>query len=297
MTTVRPQGVDAGPHTADDGLFGPDSVTWQTMAHPATAIGATAAAMIQMLYPPVMYVVDQASSFRERPELRAQRTSDYATTITYGDAEAAETAGRSLRRIHTRCVATHPDTGQRMVADDPELLIWVHNALTWALLRAWARFGPDLSVADRDTFVAEQRIGGRLVGCDADQLPSSAAELDAYIASMEPRLAMTAPCVWFKDLMTERPAGGGPMAVAGKHLMVQASVAVMSEHHRALWGFPWGPVRERLVIGTSRAVLGSVASKLPVDRAVAQLRDHVDAHAFGSRRTRTVSPPASEPAA
>ena len=108
---------------------------------------------------------------------------------------------------------------------------------------------------------------------------------------------ITAPCVWFKDLMTERPAGGGPMAVAGKHLMVQASVAVMSEHHRALWGFPWGPVRERLVIGTSRAVLGSVASKLPVDRAVAQLRDHVDAHAFGSRRTRTVSPPASEPAA
>lgn len=295
MTTARPPGVDAGPHTADDGLFGPDSVTWRSMAHPATAIGATAAAMIQMLYPPVMYVVDQASSFRTRPELRAQRTSDYATTITYGDVEAAETAGRSLRRIHTRCVATHPDTGQRLVADDPDQLIWVHNALTWALLRAWDSFGPRLSSAERNRFVEEQKVGARLVGCDVDAVASSVADLDAYMVSMESRLAMTAPCIWFKDLMTERPAEGGPAAAAGKHLMVQASVALMSEHHRALYGFPWGPVRERLVVVASRAALGSVASKIPLDRAVAQLRSHVDAHAFGSRRTRTVSLPAPEP--
>jgi uncharacterized protein (DUF2236 family) len=283
--------------TGQDGLFGPDSVTWRAMAHPATGIGAAAAAMIQMLYPPVMYVVDQASSFRERPDLRAQRTSDYATTITYGDVAAAEAAGESLRRIHARCVAVHPDSGDRLVADEPHLLVWVHNALTWALLRAWSIYGPELTPAERDRFVTEQKVSARLVGCDVDAAGSSVADLEAYMASMESRLAMSAPCVWFKEMMTERPKEGGVPAAVGKHLMVQASVAVMGEHHRALWGFPWGPRRERLVVSASRAVLGAAASKLPLDRTVGQLREHVDAHAFGSRRTRSVTPPAAEPAA
>jgi uncharacterized protein (DUF2236 family) len=297
MTTTRPEGVDAGTHTADDGLFGPDSVTWRSMAHPATAIGATAAAMIQMLYPPVMYVVDQTSSFQQRPDLRAQRTADYATTITYGDVEAAEAAGASLRKIHARCVAAHPDTGERLVADDPQSLVWVHDALTWALLRAWSLYGLELTPAERDRFVEEQRISARLVGCDIDAVASSVAELEAAMASMEPKLARTAPCNWFRDVMTAPPDDGGLPAKLGKRLMTQASVAVMSEHQRALWGFPWSPLRERLVVGTSRAVLGSVATKLPVDKAVGQLRQHVDAHAFGSRRTRAVTPPTPEPAA
>lgn len=292
MTTERPEGVDAGIHTADDGLFGPDSVTWRAMAHPATAIGATAAAMIQMLYPPVMYVVDQTSSFQTRPDLRAQRTADYATTITFGDVEAAEAAGASLRKIHARCVATHPDTGERLVADDPASLVWVHDTLTWALLRAWSLYGPELTPAERDRFVEEQTISARLVGCDVGAVASSVADLEAAMTAMEPKLARTTPCNWFRDVMIAPPDEGGPLAKLGKGLMTQAAVAVMSEQHRALWGFPWGPRRERLVVGASRAVLGSIATKLPFDAAVGQLRQHVDAHAFGSRRVRTVSPPA-----
>lgn len=291
MSTTRPAGVEAGPHTSDDGLFGPSSVTWRAMAHPATAIGATSAALIQMLYPPVMYVVDQTSSFQERPDLRAQRTSDYATTITYGDVAAAEAAGASLRRIHARCVAEHPDTGARLAADDPDSLLWVHHALTWALLRSWELFGPDLSAGERDRFVDEQRTAARLVGCDVAAAASSVEELESAMDTMAPSLAMTAPGIWFRALMTDAPEDGGVMAVLGKHLMVQAAVAAMGEQHRALWGFRWGPTRERIVVGAGRAVLGSAAAQLPFDRAVGQLREHVDAHAFGSRRVRSVSVP------
>lgn len=294
MTSTRPAGIQAGSHTSDDGLFGPDSVTWRAMAHPATAIGAATAAMVQMLYPPVMYVVDQTSSFRQRPDLRAQRTSDYATTITYGDVAAAEAAGESLRRIHARCIATHPDTGDRMAADDPDSLLWVHHALTWALLRSWDLFGPQLNAAERDRFVDEQRISARLVGCDLDRVASSFAELDEAVESMAPKLAKTAPCIWFKETMTAPPDEGGVMAVLGKQLMVQASVAAMGEEHRQLWGFAWNPIRERAVVAASRAVLSSIAAKFPLDLAVGQLREHVDAHAFGSRRVRSVSPPSPD---
>jgi uncharacterized protein (DUF2236 family) len=291
MTTKRPDGVEAGLHTADDGLFGPDSVTWRAMAHPATGVGAAAAAMVQMLYPPVMYVVDQASSFRERPELRAQRTSDYATTITYGDTDAAEAAGATLRRIHARCTAVHPDTGKSIAADDPHLLTWVHNALTWSLLRAWAAYGPQLSPAEQDEFVVEQEIAARLVGCDVGAVAHSVAELDAYMTAMEPRLAMTAPGIWFRSLMTDGGSKDGFGAAVGRVVVTQAAVGLMSDHHRSLWGFRWGPTRERVVGAATRVAFSSLESSLPVDVAIGRLRDHVDAHAFGSRRTRVVAPP------
>ncbi len=293
MTTARPANIDAGPHTTDDGLFGPDSVSWKAMAHPSTAIGAAAAAMIQMLYPPTMYVVDQASSFREKPELRAQRTSDYGTTITYGDTASAEKAGETLRRIHARCHAVHPDTGETINADDEHLLVWVNNTLTWTLLRGWQTYGLELSRAECDQFVVEQKIAARLVGCDPDTVSSSVVELDAYMTSMEPKLAQTAPCLWFKDLMAAAPEDGGAPAALSKALMVNASIALMSDHHRRLYGFPWGPIRERLVVGATKAVLGSVAEKIPFDAAVGQLREYVDTHAFGARRQREVVVPAA----
>ncbi|MHB1138609.1 MAG: oxygenase MpaB family protein [Microthrixaceae bacterium] len=291
MTATRPDHIDAGPHTADDGLFGPDSVTWRAMAHPSTGVGAATAAMIQMLYPPVMYVVDQASTFRQKPEQRAQRTSDWGTTITYGDVAAAEKAGETLRRIHSHCTAVHPDTGESIVADEPHLLIWVNNTLTWALLRAWDAFDLGLTPAERDQFVTEQKIAARLVGLDPDDVASDVAGLEAYMTAMEPKLSMSSPCLWFKDLMAEAPKDGGFGAAAAKKLMVQAGVSLMSEHQRALYGFPWGPVRERIVLGSARLLIGDAAKKLPFDSAIGAMRDHVDTHAFGARRQRAVIVP------
>lgn len=292
--TERPDGVHHGIHTTDDGLFGPDSVSWRAMSRPATAIGASTAAMVQMLYPPVMYVVDQTSSFQQRPDLRARRTAEYATTITFGDVETAEAAGESLRKIHARCVASHPDTGERLAADDPESLVWVNNALTWSLLRAWSLFGPELSAADRDRFVAEQKISARLVGADPDAVPSTVGELEKCMTAMEPKLAMTAPCRWFKEIMVA-PDDGTIRAKVGKRVMTEAMVATMGEHHRELWGFTTGPFGRRMAVATTRALLGSVAAKLPLDDAVDQLRSHVDTHAFGARRTRPAEAPTPEP--
>lgn len=296
MSTNRPTNIHAGPHTADDGLFGPDSVTWRAMAHPATGIGASAAAMIQMLYPPVMYVVDQASSFRQKPELRAQRTADYATTITYGDVASAEKASETLRRIHARCHAVHPGTGETIDADDPELLVWVNDALTWALLRAWDTFGVELTPAEKDQFVVEQKISARLVGADPDAVASDVAGLEAAMTAMEPKLALSAPCLWFKEMMIDSGSGGLGERVA-KSLMTQASIAIMSDEHRGLFGFDQSPLKRRVAVGATQALLGSVADKLPFDAAVAALRGHVDEHAFGARRQRSVEVIDGPPAA
>jgi uncharacterized protein (DUF2236 family) len=283
MSTPRPAGIDAGAHTHDDGLFGPDSVTWRVMAHPATGLGAAAAAMVQMLYPPVMYVVDQSSHVRQDPQRRAQRTGDYATTITYGDTDAAEAAGAALRRLHNSRMAVDPDSGRKIVADEPDLLNWVHNALTWSLLRAHASYGLALTPAERDTFVAEQRISARLVGCNPDDVAADATALEAYMASMDARLALTSPGLWFRDLLIPPGRPTTPAAGIGK-LLSGAVVGLLGPIHRRLYGFPRNRLADLATTIATRGPIQAAAAKLPLDLAIPQLREHVDTHAFGSRR-------------
>lgn len=294
MSTPRPAGVQAEGHTADDGLFGPDSVTWRVMAHPSTAVGAAAAATVQMLYPPVMYVIDQASRVRESPELRAQRTGDYTATIVYGDVQAAERAGEALRRIHATRTAVDPATGRTIRADEPELLDWVHNALTWILLRCNATYGDPLDRAERDRFVAEQRTAARLVGCDPESVAGDVAELEAYMAAMEPKLALTEPGLWFRDMVS--PSGWPTTpADAVKKLLAAAAMGLMGPTHRRLYGFRPNRLVDPAVVATTRALFQAAVSKAPFDAAVPQLREYVDTHAFGSRRHRVVAPDAGSP--
>jgi uncharacterized protein (DUF2236 family) len=288
--TKRPTGVDAGRHTSDDGFYGPDTVTWRVMAASVTGLSATAAAMIQMLYPPVMYVIDQASGVRADPERRAKRTGDYNSTITYGDRAAAERAGEMLRRVHATRTAVDPSSGANYRADDPELLVWVHNTLTWTLLRGYRQYGPQLTSDEEDQFVAEQRqVAARLVGCDLADVAATVADLDGYMADMAPRLAMTAPALWFKDMVLSSGAALSADAVV-KKLLVQAAVLLMSEEQQSLYGISLNRWQAFIATRTTGVLLSATESRVPIEKAIPQLREYVDTHAFGARRVRQVDP-------
>ncbi len=288
--TSRPEGIVAGAHTADDGLFGPDSVTWRVMASPSIVVAGHSAAMVQMLLPAVMHVIDQSSSVRLRPEQRAQRTGDYTVTITYGDVASAERAGEQLRRLHATRSAVDPTTGQRYQADDPDLLVWVHNALTWILLRGFRTYGPSLTADEENQFVAEQReVAARLVGCDIDAVTDTVTGLEQYMESMLPRLAMTTPALWFKDMMVPSDWALTP-DVAIKKTVAHASVLLMGDEHRALYGFRLNRLQRFTTVATTRALLNAGNSKTPIASAIPQIREYVDAHAFGARRVKVVDP-------
>ena len=48
-----------------------------------------------------------------------------------------------------------------------------------------------MSAADRDAYVAEMTAAAALVGVPAGRAPSSAAELDAYLAAVQPELTLS----------------------------------------------------------------------------------------------------------
>lgn len=280
MATPRPAKVVLDDQPQDDGLFGPESVSWRVMASPATVIGASAAVLVQMLHPRVMWMIDQASNFLQNPEKRARATGQYATTITYGDAATAEHAGEILRRIHDRRRAVDPLTGQPYQADEPDLLLWVHGALTWMLLHAYDQYGPLLSADERDQFVAEQRTSARLVGCTMDDVPGSAAELERYIERMRPQLAYTLGC---RTMLTIVSPTSAPKTPNGwlQWLFGRAALDLLVPEHRALYGVRWNHLDRFVARRGAGLVIDKVGRAVPYADTLRQMRTEAVDRPFG----------------
>jgi len=173
---------------ADDGFFGPGSVTWRLGRDLSGPVAGLRALLMQSLHPLAMAGVDEHSGWREDPVGRLAATGAYVTIVTYGDRAAAERAAARVRRIHTHVRGTDPVTGQPYAADNPALLLWVHAALVDAGLATAALLGNPLSAQDADRYVAEMTAAAVLVGIPAGMAPDSTAALDAYITSVRPVL-------------------------------------------------------------------------------------------------------------
>jgi uncharacterized protein (DUF2236 family) len=178
-------------HPADDGLFGPVSVTWRVNTDLGRPVAGLRALMLQALHPLAMAGVDQHSNWRADPVGRLAATSGYLATITFGDRAAAEQAGARVRRIHDHITGIDTVTGRPYAASDPALLLWVHATLVDSGFVASRLFGTPLSPEDGDAYVAEMVAAAELVGVPAAGVPSSLAGLESYLASCRPVLRIT----------------------------------------------------------------------------------------------------------
>ena len=176
---------------ADDGYFGPGSVTWRLNGDLSAPVAGLRSLLMQALHPLAMAGVDQHSDWRADPAGRLASTSAYLATITYGDRAAARRAADRVRTIHQRVRGTDPVTGRPYAATDPDLLIWVHAALVDSVLAAADRYGTPVSAAGKDRYVAEMTAAAELVGVPAGRAPCSTAELDAYFTAVRPELTLS----------------------------------------------------------------------------------------------------------
>lgn len=178
-------------HPADDGFFGPASVTWRSSADLSAPVAGLRALLIQALHPLAMAGVDQHSDWKTDPVGRLAATSAYLATVSYGDKAAAERVSARVRGIHRKVTGTDQVTGRPYAASDPALLLWVHAGLVDSTLAARELFGTPPSAADADSYVAEMVIAAELVGVPRAMIPTCVAELAGYIESVRPELACT----------------------------------------------------------------------------------------------------------
>src|SRR6516225_8103432 len=171
---------------ADDGFFGPASVTWRLSADLSSIVAGLRALLVQALHPLAMAGVDQHSDWRRDPVGRLAATSAYLATITYGDRACAERAARRVRAIHEHVRGTDTVTGRPYAAGDPALLLWVHAGLVDSVLAAVRLFGTPPTAADADAYVGEMTVSAELLGVPREIIPDTVAGLQEYIDGVRP---------------------------------------------------------------------------------------------------------------
>jgi uncharacterized protein (DUF2236 family) len=237
---------------ADDGLFGPESVTWRLHADLSVPVSGLRSLLLQALHPLAMAGVDQHSQWRADPAGRFASTAAYVLTTTYGDRATARAAGDRVRKIHEWVRGTDSVTGRHYEAGDPDLLIWVHAGQVDSGLVAAELYGTPLSAADKDGYVAEMTAAAELVGIPAGRAPSSVAELDAYFTAVRPELTLSPGAAATAAYLIEMPAVEPELADLWRDLAA-ASVTSLPAWARQLYGLEdvVPPPRE-----TVRQVLG-----------------------------------------
>ncbi|MER7564496.1 oxygenase MpaB family protein [Streptomyces sp. NPDC048523] len=224
--------------TADPGLFGPSSVTWQLHGDPMMWVAGIRALYLQALHPRALRGVMQNSDFRRDAWGRLMRTANFVGTTTYGTTEAAEKAGARVRKIHGMLGATDPDTGERYGVDEPELLLWVHCAEIDSYLQVARRSGFRLTDELADRYMSEHRVSARLVGLDPDAVPADQVEMAAYFEKMLPELAATPEARDVDDFLLRPPTH--PLLVPAREMLwrrvAQLAYAALPPYAHELYG-------------------------------------------------------------
>lgn len=184
----------------DIGLTGgPDSISWEINGDLASVSGAGAGAiMMEVLHPSVMHGVFTQSSYRTDPYTRSRNTLGYVLRSTFGNTQAATRVIEQVKMVHGRINGTRAD-GVTYQALDPELIAWVHTCIPWGIMMAFDRFKRPLSREEKDQYLREQAVIGRMGG--ADWVPESVSELEDYVERMRPLMAYNDQTRQFADFM------------------------------------------------------------------------------------------------
>jgi len=268
---------------ADNGFFGPASVTWRMSGDLSMPVAGLRALMIQALHPLAMAGVDQHSGWREDPVGRLAATSGYVTTVSFGEKAAAERAAARVRKIHEYVKGVDPVTGRPYAASDPALLLWIHAALVESTIVARNWFGTPLGPADADSFVAEMVVAAELVGVPRGTVPSTVEQLARYIESMRPELACTPAARESTAFLLDPPGLDGDIAEIWQDIRAGV-IASLPAWACEMYGFQPGPLTD-LRKNEIRQALGVLDAVFLGEPGVLEARQRIAARVRATQRT------------
>jgi uncharacterized protein (DUF2236 family) len=235
-----------GGPAGDPGLIGPGSVSWEVNADVASvSIAGTAAIVLEILHPSVIAGVQDLSSYRDDPFRRARTTLGYVLGTTYGNTASATKLIQGVKRIHSRINGTRPD-GTPYQALDPELIAWVHTCIPWMIMRTFERYKRPLSPEERDAYLREQAVIGRMGG--GQNVPESVAELDEFVATMRPKMAVNEQTREFFQFLLNAPFVPTVPGHLLHHFFVHAGMSIAPDWARRLTGYHHPDIVQRVYV-------------------------------------------------
>ena len=277
----------SAPERSDEGYFGPDSISWRLFSDPSSKLGGVAAILLQSLNPMMMRVFAGTSGYATDIEGRGERTGRYVDTTIFGDRAHADAAGEAVQRLHAHSTWTDPRTGEELRADNEEWLAWTHNAIVYGVLRAADAFGPMLTVAEQDRFVTEQLEAARIVGItDASFLPTSRAELDAYVDANKDWMALTIPAAELSRNLRKPDLSGNPIKVWAGINIQDGILSLLPDWALLLFGIDGRPMNMRAAARTTRRFIESARKSTSTDQMVTEITERVQTHPYRKVRSR-----------
>ncbi|HJT37241.1 MAG TPA: oxygenase MpaB family protein [Actinomycetota bacterium] len=168
--------------SADQGFFGPDSVSWQVHRETTVLFGGARALLMQAAHPLVIAGARETGFYERNPWKRLERTLQLTYTITFGTRAEAEEAAARINAVHRNVRGVDPVTGNGYDALEPDLLLWVHACLVDSALLFEQLTVGSLDDAGRQRFHDEQMLAAEMLLLPRERIPSTVEELRDYIA-------------------------------------------------------------------------------------------------------------------
>jgi uncharacterized protein (DUF2236 family) len=231
---------------ADNGFFGPGSVTWKVWSYPSSiVIGFSRAVTIEQLDPNLNAAVEGTGGVRYRPRTRYERTMRYFALAAFGDTASATKAADVLVKVHSKAIGTDPVTGGRYDANNPASQLWIHVTAWHSILYCYEMFGPGkLTDGEELQYWEECARAAQLQTIDPADVPRSREEVRAYFESWRPRLAASELAQSMTDFILHTeiafpeglPAWTKVFRIPTARLFRKAVVATYPPHFRKLFG-------------------------------------------------------------
>ncbi len=284
---IAHSGTPQPGQTADEGYFGPGSVSWRLFSDPSSKLGGVAAILLQSLNPMMMRVFAGTSGYATDMEGRGERTGQYIDTTVFGDRAHADAAGAAVQRLHAASVWTDPRTGEELRADTQEWLAWTHNCIVYGVLRAADAYGPTLTVAEQDQFVVEQLQAARIVGITGDEfLPTSRRALDSYIDDNKDWMALTLPAAEISRSLRKPSLAGNPVKVWAGVNIQDGILALLPAWALLLFGIEGRPMNRRAAARVTRGLVAASRSGRTSEDLITEVTERVQTHPYRKVRTR-----------
>ena len=170
--------------------LGPGAVSWKVLRNPCVfVIALLREGLLLTLHPQFAAAAVDHDRVHEDPITRYRTIARYAYSSVYGTPRDAERVAGFVRRNHNRVLGVEPITGLYYQANSDYELALTQALLSSSWIAAYEVIAGRLSDAERDQFLLEQKTAGALLGIPPQHLPSTMAELDAFLAKARERFA------------------------------------------------------------------------------------------------------------
>lgn len=274
---------DLPSERADDGLLGPDSVSWRVWSHPAVIPGVMRSFILDMVGSTHgAAALEEHSRYREDPLGRLNRTMYYFLTAVFADTATVAAANQRLDRMHARINGIEPMSGRKYSAMDPYLRLGNHMMSWHSVFFAYQTLTPGLNAEEQNRFFAEAVVAFESFGIDHDEIRESAREhgipADA-IPEQAPATRDEYRKLWAASrhlicvneqtrgaldaILHPRALDGDPIKAAlfqAYPLLARVGLALIPRHIRHTCGLPTSARADAIAITTARATTGLLHS-------------------------------------